>query len=178
MSVKAGGGWAAVRYGLRAAGRTGGALGMWRALRTRNACKTCALGMGGQLGGMVNERGHFPEVCKKSIQAMAADMRGALPGDFTEKVSLEALCALSSRELEAAGRLTRPLFAGRGDTHYRAVSWEEALSRVSATLRGISPNEALFYSSGRSSNEAAFLLQLFARAYLTDPLVGFLHGNP
>ena len=51
---------------------------MWKALRSRNACKTCALGMGGQRGGMVDEAGRFPEVCKKSVQAMAADLQGAI----------------------------------------------------------------------------------------------------
>jgi len=55
----------------------GGLLKLWRAMRSKNACKTCALGMGGQRGGMVNELGNFPEVCKKSLQAMVADMQGA-----------------------------------------------------------------------------------------------------
>lgn len=47
---------------------------MWKALRSKNTCKTCALGMGGHLGGMRNEQGRFFEVCKKSMQALAADM--------------------------------------------------------------------------------------------------------
>ena len=72
--MNAGGGWQAILYSLKMARRTGGYVRLWKALRSRNACKTCALGMGGQLGGMVNEAGMFPEVCKKSIQAMAADM--------------------------------------------------------------------------------------------------------
>lgn len=63
----AAGGWPAIWYTLRQAHRAGGALRMLRALRPRNACKTCALGMGGQAGGMVNERGHFPEVCKNLL---------------------------------------------------------------------------------------------------------------
>ncbi|MCA9242026.1 MAG: hypothetical protein KDA37_17570, partial [Planctomycetales bacterium] len=66
--VKQGGGWPAVWYTLRKAREAGGLLKFWKAMRTRNACKTCALGMGGQRGGMVNEQGHFPEVCKKSMQ--------------------------------------------------------------------------------------------------------------
>ena len=73
--VKNGGGWAAMRYTLKKAGQVGGIWKLYRALRTKNACKTCALGMGGQAGGMVNERGSFPEVCKKSLQAMASDMQ-------------------------------------------------------------------------------------------------------
>src|SRR5689334_3228794 len=72
-----GGGWPAIWYTLRKA-RGMGLRRFWKAMRSRNACKTCALGMGGQLGGMVNEKGHFPEVCKKSVQAMAADLQGAI----------------------------------------------------------------------------------------------------
>jgi hypothetical protein len=63
VPLSSGGGWPAVLYALRVAGRVGW-LPLWRAMRSRNACKTCALGMGGQRGGMVNEAGHFPGVCK------------------------------------------------------------------------------------------------------------------
>ena len=68
------GGWASIAYTFKKAREAGGILPMWRAMRSKNACNTCAVGMGGQAGGMVNETGHFPEFCKKSIQAMAADM--------------------------------------------------------------------------------------------------------
>src|SRR5688572_29293211 len=102
--LSAGGGWQAIRYALRK-GREVGYLRLWRAMRSKNACKTCAVGMGGQLGGMVNEAGHFPEVCKKSLQAMAADMRGRIDPRFFETYSLDQLSSLSSRELEIMGRL-------------------------------------------------------------------------
>lgn len=65
--VAAGGGLAAVAYVLRKGREAGGLLPLYRRLRSRNVCKTCALGMGGQAGGMVNEHGRFPEVCKKSV---------------------------------------------------------------------------------------------------------------
>ena len=71
------GGWKAIRYTFRAANQVGW-MPLWRAMRSRNACKTCALGMGGQMGGMLNEAGHFPEVCKKSLQAMASDMQNGV----------------------------------------------------------------------------------------------------
>src|SRR6187431_65301 len=74
--VKTGGGWRALLYTWSKAREVGGIVKLWKAMRSKNACKTCALGMGGQAGGMVNEAGHFPEVCKKSLQAMAADMQG------------------------------------------------------------------------------------------------------
>ena len=141
---------------------------MYKALRSRNACKTCALGMGGQRGGMVNETGRFPEVCKKSIQAMAADMRGRIHQHFFDDFSLEKLRGLTSRQLEAAGRLTQPLYAGPLDGHYRIIEWDEALSRIATKLKQTLPAESFFYSSGRSSNEAGFLLQLAARLYGTN----------
>ena len=70
--------------------------------------------MGGQLGGMVNEAGHFPEVCKKSLQAMAADMQGGISPDFFARYSIAQLRAMSPRELEACGRLVDPIYAGPG----------------------------------------------------------------
>ncbi|MEO7274001.1 MAG: molybdopterin-dependent oxidoreductase, partial [Vicinamibacterales bacterium] len=161
------GGWRAVGYTLQTAQQVGW-LKLWRAMRSRNACKTCALGMGGQSGGMVNEAGHFPEVCKKSLQAMAADMQDGISSTFFARYSLAELRTLSPRELEACGRLTTPIHAAPGDTHYRPVSWDEALDGLSATLRSTPPARSFFYSSGRSSNEAGFLLQLLARAFGTN----------
>ncbi|HRX79769.1 MAG TPA: hypothetical protein P5307_11950, partial [Pirellulaceae bacterium] len=58
--MKSGGGWPAIRYTFRKARDVGGVWKLYKALRTKNACKTCALGMGGQRGGMVNEIGGFP----------------------------------------------------------------------------------------------------------------------
>jgi molybdopterin-dependent oxidoreductase alpha subunit len=164
---KQGGGWAAIAYTMRMARRVGWRQ-LWRAMRSRNACKTCALGMGGQAGGMRNEAGHWPEVCKKSLQAMVADMQQGLRPEFFERISLEQLATLSSRELEACGRLTLPLYAGPADSHYRVLDWEEALARVSRQLQACRSDESFFYASGRSSNEAGFLLQLFARLYGTN----------
>src|SRR5438093_1985671 len=114
-------------------------------MRAKNACKTCALGMGGQAGGMVNEQGHFPEVCKKSLQAMVADMQGALQPDFFARYSLRDLRTLSPRELEAAGRLTQPLYAGPGDSHYRPIEWEEGLARFADNLRAAGPQRSFFF---------------------------------
>src|SRR3954469_3746670 len=158
---KAGGGWPAVFYTWRKAREAGGILKLWRAMRAKNACKTCALGMGGQRGGMVNEVGHFPEVCKKSLQAMVADMQGALRPDFFQTYSLDQLRSFTPRELEWSGRITQPLIAGPGDTHYRPISWDDALGRLAEQLRRTGPEANFFYASGRSSNEAGFLLQLF-----------------
>ena len=163
-----GGGWQAIRYTFRKAREVGGLRKMYRALRSKNTCKTCALGMGGQRGGMVNELGRFPEVCKKSVQAMASDMQGAIPREFWSKHSIAQLRQRSPRELESSGRLVDPLLYERGADHYRVISWQEAVDRVVAKLRQVLPAETFWYFSGRSSNEAGFLLQLLARLYGTN----------
>ncbi len=163
-----GGGWPAVLYTLRKAREVGGILKLWKAMRSKNACKTCALGMGGQAGGMVNEAGHFPEVCKKSLQAMASDMQGAVRGEFFETYSLPQLQAFSSRELEACGRLTTPLVFHGDSQYYRPIDWDEALGRIAGKLSRLAPRQSFWYLSGRSSNEAGFVLQLLARLYGTN----------
>lgn len=165
--TQSGGGLAAILYSLRVAQRVGWRR-LWRAMRSKNACKTCALGMGGQRGGMRNELGHWPEVCKKSLQAQVADMQHELAPEFFAKYSIPQLQTLSSRELEWCGRLAMPVIAEPGATHYRPISWEDALARSAGQLRQQQPNEHFFYASGRSSNEAGFLLQLFARLYGTN----------
>lgn len=166
--VKTGGGWPAMRYVFRKGREAGGLWRLYRALRTKNACKTCALGMGGQQGGMVNEAGRFPEVCKKSIQAMTADMAGRVHENFFDDFSVEQLRGFTPRELEAAGRIVEPLYAGPLDSHYRPISWDDAIQKIAAKMKQTAPDDSFFYFSGRSSNEAGFLLQLVARLYGTN----------
>ena len=166
--LDAGGGWQAVRYTFRKAWEAGGLLKFYRALRSKNACKTCALGMGGQHGGMVNERGSFPEVCKKSIQAMAADMQPAITADFWSKFSVAQMSRWTPRQLETSGRLIQPVLYEQGQTHFRTITWNEAYERIVKKLKAVLPDETFWYFSGRSSNEAGFLLQLMARVYGTN----------
>lgn len=163
--VSAGGGLPAILYTARKALESGNPLGLARRMLSRNACKTCALGMGGQRGGVVNEAGHFPEFCKKSVQAQAADMHGVITEEFLAQTPIAHLRFLSSREFEALGRLAFPIVADEGDTHFRRVGWDEALERTVTALGHADPLKVFFYGSGRSSNEAAFLFQLIARAY-------------
>ena len=165
-----GGGWQAVWYTWRKARESSGwkLWKFWTAMRSKNACKTCALGMGGQAGGMVNETGHFPEVCKKSLQAMASDMQGAIKPDFWKTYSVAQLQAFSPRELETCGRLVDPVLLRKGSQYYEPISWDEAYRRIVDKLRATKPDESFWYFSGRSSNEAGFLLQLFARVYGTN----------
>jgi len=165
--VSAGGGWAAIGYSLRKGREAGGVLRLYRRMRSRNACKTCAYGMGGQRGGMVNEQGRFPEVCKKSIQAQVGDMQAPLRPDFFSAHSIEELETWSPARMERAGRLAFPVLAREGDTHFHRVGWDAALGLLASDLAAARPEETFFYASGRSSNEAAFLLQALARAYGT-----------
>ena len=78
--------------------------------------------MGGADGGMTNELGKRFEVCKKSVQAMAADMQGKIPDGFFKRFSVSEMKGMTSRELEHAGRLTEPLLLEPGATHYREIS--------------------------------------------------------
>ncbi len=141
---------------------------MWKALRSKNTCKTCAVGMGGQSGGMVNETGRSLEMCKKSIQAMAADLQDAGAGQHLESHAIAQLKLQTPYQLEHAGRLTQPMLYEKGSDFYRPIEWDEALTRISSALRETQPDDSFWYFSGRSSNEAGFLLQLFARLYGTN----------
>jgi molybdopterin-dependent oxidoreductase alpha subunit len=166
--LSAGGGWQAIRYTFRKGWEAGSIWKLYRALRSRNACKTCALGMGGQHGGMVNEQGSFPEVCKKSIQAMAADMQPAITADFWPKHPISQMRNWSPRQLEMSGRLIQPLLYTQGSDHYQTITWQDAFDRIAAQLNKLTADETFWYFSGRSSNEAGFLLQLLARLYGTN----------
>ena len=166
--LTSGGGWPAILYTLRKSWSMGGLWGFWKAMRSKNTCKTCALGMGGQKGGMVNEAGSFPEFCKKSLQAMAADMQGAIKHEFWRTYAAAQLQAFSPRELESCGRLVNPVLLERGKDYYHVISWDDALARIVNKLKQLPANETFWYFSGRSSNEAGFLLQLFARLYGTN----------
>jgi molybdopterin-dependent oxidoreductase alpha subunit len=165
--VSAAGGFAALAYTFKKGREAGGVFKLYKRMRSRNACKTCAYGMGGQRGGMVNEAGSFPEVCKKSLQAQAGDMQSPIDEAFFAKHSIRELESWSSLQLEAAGRPAFPIGWREGDTHFRRIGWDEALDRVAADLRAAPREETFFYGSGRSSNEAAFLMQTLARAYGT-----------
>jgi len=148
--------------------RTVGYRNFFRSIRSSNTCKTCALGMGGQLGGMTNEAGSSPEICKKSIQAQLTDIQNPIPEKMFQNTTIEQFKSIPPRELVRLGRLNTPLINSSDKQYYEPVSWEEALEKITGTLKRTDPNRTFFYSSGRSSNEAGFLLQLFVRAYGTN----------
>jgi len=162
--MNSGGGLQAIRYSLRKARESGGLLTFYRRMRARNTCKTCALGM----SGMKNEAGGALEVCKKSFQAQAADMQPAITEEFFRTRSLDDLLTLDHKQLEDAGRIGFPLVIEPGATHVQRIDWNRALEIAATALRDTPPAQTMFYMSGRSSNEAAFLLQTFARAFGTN----------
>lgn len=136
-----------------------------KALNSKNACKACGLGMGGQKGGMVNELGEFPSVCNKSVQAQSTDIQPAIPHEIFKQHTLNDFQELSGYEIEHLGRLDTPLWKSADSNKYTPVSWDEALNKISDKMNNTPANRSFFYSSGRSSNEAGFLFQLLARVY-------------
>ena len=138
-----------------------------KALRSKNTCKACGLGMGGQQGGMTNELGEFPAVCNKSVQAQSSDTQAAIPG-LTFNKPIKALRKLSAYQLEHLGRLNDPLYKASGEDHYKVVDWSWAIDHCTKKFKNADPARSFFYSSGRSSSEAGFVLQLMARMYGTN----------
>lgn len=108
----------------------------------------------------------FCENGAKAVTWEATNKR--VPPAFFAGTTVSALLARSDYELEDLGRLTHPLVYDRDRDTFRAVAWEDAFSRIGEILRGLPPDQVNFYTSGRASNEAAFLYQLFAREYGTN----------
>src|SRR3954471_6527447 len=115
---------------------------------------------------------HVAEFCENGAKATAweATTRRATPELFARQ-SVAELSELSDHALGELGRLTTPMILRRGASHYEAIAWDDAFALVAAELNALaSPNEAIFYTSGRTSNEAAFLYQLFVRQFGTNNL--------
>lgn len=161
-----GGGTKKVLYTLQTVTRMG-LLNSAKALNSHNACKACGLGMGGQRGGMTNELGEFPSVCNKSIQAQSTDVQPPIPLELFEH-PLAEFDKLSAHELEHLGRLNTPLYKPADSERYQPMAWDDACALMAQRFAATEPARSFFYSSGRSSNEAGFVLQLLARLYGTN----------
>ncbi len=161
-----GGGAKKVLYALQTATRIG-LENTAKALTAHNTCKACGLGMGGQKGGMTNEAGEFPSVCNKSIQAQSTDIQSGIPIEVLTH-SLDDLRELDGHEIEHLGRLATPIYKRKDSDRFEPIGWDEALDLAAARFRAATPHRSFFYSSGRSSNEAGFILQLLARAFGTN----------
>ncbi|MFL6230952.1 MAG: FdhF/YdeP family oxidoreductase [Pyrinomonadaceae bacterium] len=117
------------------------------------------------------ERAHA-EFCENGAKHVAdeATTKRVTPAFFREW-GVTKLSEQSDLWLNQQGRLTQPMLLERGSDHYEAVSWDEAFKLIAAELNALaSPDEAIFYTSGRASNEAAFLYQLFVRQFGTNNL--------
>ncbi|MFE3860580.1 FdhF/YdeP family oxidoreductase [Streptomyces goshikiensis] len=118
------------------------------------------------------DKRHTAEFCENGAKAVAeeATLRRVTPEFFAEH-PLADLAGRSGYWLGQQGRITEPMYLPEGADRYEAVSWERAFEIIAEELTALaSPDEALFYTSGRTSNEAAFLFQLFAREFGTNNL--------
>ncbi|MER6771184.1 FdhF/YdeP family oxidoreductase [Streptomyces bacillaris] len=118
------------------------------------------------------DKRHTAEFCENGAKAVAeeATLRRVTP-DFFAAHPVSDLAGRSGYWLGQQGRITQPVYLPEGADRYEAITWERAFGIIAEELTALdSPDEALFYTSGRTSNEAAFLLQLFAREFGTNNL--------
>ncbi|MEO8086199.1 MAG: FdhF/YdeP family oxidoreductase [Bacteroidota bacterium] len=119
-----------------------------------------------------NERSSIAEYCENGAKAIAEEATTKiLTADFFSKHSVEELAQLNDYEIGKKGRVAIPVYLPKGATHYQPISWEDAFEKIAYNLHALDlPDEAIFYTSGRTSNEAAFLYQLFVREFGTNNL--------
>jgi molybdopterin-dependent oxidoreductase alpha subunit len=119
-----------------------------------------------------DDRAALTEFCENGAKAAAWEAtRERLDRSFFQRYSIDELAEKSDHWLGQQGRLTEPLLLRPGSRFYEPIGYDQAFARIAEALRSLeSPNQAVFYTSGRTSNEAAFLYQLFVRAYGTNNL--------
>ncbi|TDS19091.1 molybdopterin-dependent oxidoreductase alpha subunit [Maribacter caenipelagi] len=112
------------------------------------------------------------EYCENGAKALGDEATTEkIDASFFQKNSVEELSQLTDYELNKFGRLVEPLILKPGSVHYEPISWQDAFDLIASELKKLNnPDEAIFYTSGRSSNEAAFLYGMFARAIGTNNL--------
>jgi len=136
---------------------------LWKVLNHHSACLSCSWGTGGQKGGFTNEVGEVVQRCMKSVEAISSELQPPVELGFFERFSIQGLQKLSSMEADRLGRLSYPVILREGSSYYERISWVEALEIAVEAFQKV-PERVASYSSGRSSNEAAYLLQLMMRA--------------
>lgn len=149
------------------AGLTRGMKGLWELNRKGGFdCPSCAW------PDPDDERSGIAEYCENGARAVAEEAtKKKLTASFFAENSVSDLAALSDYEIGKKGRIAEPMFLPRGASHYQPISWENAFGKIAHSLNQLaSPDEAIFYTSGRTSNEAAFLYQLFVREFGTNNL--------
>ncbi len=119
-----------------------------------------------------DDRATLAEYCENGMKAMAEEVQNKTIGQpFFEQYSLDELAAKTDFEIGKSGRLSEPLYLPPNGTHYQPISWDEAFKKVADSLNKLeNPDKAIFYTSGRTTNEAAFIYQLFIREFGTNNL--------
>ncbi len=117
-----------------------------------------------------DDRSPFAEYCENGAKALAEEATNKkITAGFFAQNSVVDLAALTDLEIGKKGRLAEPVYLPKGGTHYQPISWDDAFKKIAGRLNTLaSPNEAAFYTSGRTGNEASFLYQLFTKEYGTN----------
>ena len=118
------------------------------------------------------KRAFLAEYCENGAKAVAEEAtKNKVTPLFFATNSIQELSELSDYEIGKSGRITHPMYLPEGKNNYEEISWSKAFHLIAEELNTLnSPDEAIFYTSGRTSNEAAFLYQLFARQFGTNNL--------
>lgn len=119
-----------------------------------------------------DDRSAIAEYCENGAKAIAEEATTKkLDPAFFKRHSVSELSLLNDYEIGKKGRIAQPMYLAKGSSHYESISWELAFEKIAVQLNALSsPDEAIFYTSGRTSNEAAFLYQLFVREFGTNNL--------
>ncbi|MFK7972536.1 MAG: FdhF/YdeP family oxidoreductase [Bacteroidia bacterium] len=119
-----------------------------------------------------DDRAKMAEYCENGLKAIAEEaQQKSLDARFFRRHSIAEMLDWSDFEIGKKGRLTEPMVLRKGASHYEPISWDGAFDMLAERLNALdTPDEAIFYTSGRTSNEAAFLYQLFVREFGTNNL--------
>src|SRR5665213_1959989 len=117
-----------------------------------------------------DDRSPIAEYCENGAKALAEEATTKkLTPEFFAKNSVADLAKLNDMEIGKKGRIAQPVYLPKGGTHYQPISWDDAFKKIAGHLNSLkSPDEAAFYTSGRTSNEASFIYQLFVKEYGTN----------
>lgn len=161
------GGWGALKSSAKHLIQSENAMKSVKALLKANQpggfdCPGCAWGDGTHAGKI--------DFCENGVKAIAWEATSKrVDEDFFKQYTVSQLQQWDDHALEKSGRLTEPMLYDARDDHYHPVSWQQAFELIAKNLNQLpSPDQALFYTSGRASNEVAYLYQLFARAFGTN----------
>jgi molybdopterin-dependent oxidoreductase alpha subunit len=155
-----------LRFTIRETGFTRG-VGDWLKVNKKDGfdCQSCAWPS-------PDDHRHVFEFCENGVKALTSEAtKKKITPDFFRDHSIAELQQQSDNWLELQGRLVHPMVKLPRGTHYEAIEWDQAFALLAEELNALpTPNAAAFYTSGRTSNEAAFLYQLFARQFGTNNL--------